>query len=352
MKRKLIPYFRVSSKAQKEEDTKNRQIDNFERAWPQLSINFDIFEKIPGAHGHDRYFIDEAFNLEKWDEATDFLKVMRHCQAGEVHAIFVSEADRLFRSRSNELRGRILDIIRDNRIEVITKSGVISENSIIMEFMSSLSAEDKRGILHKCHSGKITRLEREGRPPTGRSPFCFQWNKDAKKWSVVESEVQLFKSAVSLSIGKIFDSNIPKSVKAIVGIHPEGMNDKKVAETLSSLGFSKRPFCERIKLNQAKAAGKLTSGAIEVMFREDRYRGVLNFKMVSADLVGNQQDKKHAERKTYPVPVDRILEDSVWDELQSRRAARRRWLKYNQTHEYARIKIMKLVRKKPSGSKK
>lgn len=127
MKKRLAPYVRVSSKAQKDEDTKQRQIENFECAWrDHLSRDYDLFPKINGAKGCDRYFTDEAFNLETWNEDTDFVRLMYHCEVGDVQAIFVSEPDRLFRSRSNQLRGRILDIIQTHKIEVGTKTGKMS----------------------------------------------------------------------------------------------------------------------------------------------------------------------------------------------------------------------------------
>lgn len=335
MKKKMMAYVRVSSKAQKDEDTKQRQIENFEHAWgSNLHRDFDLFEKVPGVKGHARYFIDEAFNLETWDESTDFAQVMHHCETGDVGAIFVSEPDRLFRSRSNQLRGRILDIIQNHKIEVHTKTGKMSDNAILMELMASMSAEDKRGILRKCHDGKITRLVKEGRPPTGRSPFCYRWDKGTKTWSLVPQEVEFFRSAVSLSLGRVIHRDIPDKVKAFVEMNPSGMNDKTVAETLSGLGFSKRPFHERIKLNKPNCTGKLTSGAIEVMFRADRYRGFLEFKMVGTDFVGNLQKKTDEQRKPYLVPVDSILDEETWQELQSKRKARRKWAKHNQTHDY------------------
>lgn len=200
--------------------------------------------------------------------------------------------------------------------------------------MASMSAEDKRGILRKCHDGKITRLSKEGRPPTGKSPFCFQWDKEAKAWLLVPKEVEFLRSAVSLSLGKVIHSEVPDKVKTIVELNPNGMNDKTVAQTLSGLGFSKRSFHERIKLNKKNCTGKLTSGAIEVMFREDRYRGLLEFKMVGTEFVGNLQRKTDEQRKSFHVQVPQILTDEIWDELQEKRTARRKWAKYNQVHDY------------------
>lgn len=335
MKKKILVYIRVSSKAQKEEDTKQRQIENFEYSWANiLHRDYDLFERVPGVKANARYFIDEAFNLETWNENTDFAQVMYHCETGDVQAIFVSEPDRLFRSRSNQLRGRILDIIQNHKIEVHTKAGKMSDNAILMELMASMSAEDKRGILRKCHDGKITRLTKEGRPPTGKSPFCYHWDKETKTWSLVPEEVEFLLSAVSLSLGCVIHKDVPEKVKLAVSMNPSGMNDKTVAETMSGLGFSKRSFHERIKLNKPNCTGKLTSGAIEVLFREDRYRGFLEFKMVGTDFVGNLQKKTNEQRKSYLVPVDTILDDATWEELQSKRTGRRKWAKHNQVHDY------------------
>ena len=334
MKPKIAPFFRNSSKAQKDEETIYRQIDGFNLLWPQLSKTYDLFQRKPGGAIKDQYFVDEAFNLESWDETTSFHELMTLCEEGEIDAIYVSEGDRLLRSRSDALRGRITDIVRENSIKVITPTGEIP-NGVLMNITSAFGSEDKRAFMRKCHDAKITRLKEEGRPPTGRMPFCFHWDKRDKKWSLVHDEVVLFKSAVGLSIGKIFEE-MPEAVKSLVHLNPDGMTDKAVAESLSRLGFSKHPFYERINLNKlikSRANRELNSAAIEKMFREDRYRGFLEVSMLDSDVIGSK-NKKDCDRKTFKIVVPPVLSDEEWDHLQSKRSRRRKWAVRNQKHDY------------------
>lgn len=335
MKLKLAPFFRNSSQAQKDEETINRQIDGFEMAWPRLSKDFDLFQRNPGAETKGHYFIDEAFNLETWNEDTAFHELMVLCESGQIDAIYVSEGDRLFRSRSNALRGRILDIIRENKVQVITKSGEISQSGLAMEIISAVGAEDKRAFMRKCHDAKITRLKDEKRPPTGRMPFCFHWGKREKQWSLIKSEVVLLKCAVGLSIGKIFDE-MPEEIQSLVHLNPDGMNDKQVARALSQLGFSKVSFYERINLSKmlkSRVNHDLTFSAIEKMFRDDNYRGFLEFSLLDSNAIGSK-NKKPSDWTKFRIEVPRVLEDEDWALLQNKRSSRRRWAKRNQKHDY------------------
>lgn len=334
MKPKIAPYFRNSSKAQKDEETIYRQIDGFNLLWPELSKTYDLFQRYPGKETKGQYFVDEAFNLETWDETTSFHELMMLCESGEIDAIYVSEGDRLFRSRSNALRGRILDILRDNGVKTITKTGEIP-NGLLIDITSAVGAEDKRAFMRKCHDAKITRLKEEGRPPTGRMPFCFHWDKREKKWSLVHDEVILFKIAVGLSIGKVFEDT-PEAAQSLVHLNPDGMTDKAVAESLSRLGFSKHPFYERINLNKlvkSRASRELNSAAVEKMFREDRYRGFLEVSMLDSNVIGSK-NKKDSDRKPFRISVPRVLSDEDWETLQSKRSRRRKWAVRNQKHDY------------------
>lgn len=335
MKLKLAPFFRNSSQAQKDEETINRQIDGFELMWERLSKDFNLFQRRPGEGRKAQYFIDEAFNLETWNEETSFHELMILCEAGEINAIYVSEGDRLFRSRSNALRGRILDIIRENKIQIITKSGEISQSSLAMEIISAVGAEDKRAFMRKCHDAKITRLKDEKRPPTGKMPFCLHWDKREKKWSLVENEVALLRCAVGLSIGKVFDE-MPQELQGVVHLNPDGLNDKQVAKELSRLGFSKQSFYKRINLSKfliKRTNSDMNSSAIEKMFRDDNYRGFLRFSLLDSNAIGSKH-KQPSDWKTYRIEVPRVLSDEDWDQLQAKRSSRRKWAKRNQKHDY------------------
>lgn len=334
MKPKLIPYFRNSSRAQKDEETIYRQIDGFELRWPELSNTYDLYKRVPGGDMRDQYFIDEAFNLETWDETKEFHELMCLCREREIGAIWVSEDNRLFRSTSSELKGRIIDTVRNNNVKVLDKNGEV-QPGLLMEIRSAMGTEDKRAFMTKCHEAKITRLNKDGRPPTGRMPFCFHWDKRAQEWSLVDEEVKLLKCAVGLSIGKVCDE-MSEEVKALVYLHPDGMNDRKIAEELSNLGFSKHSFYERINLSHMmrnRASRDLKTSAIEKMFREDRYRGVLEVSMLNPNAVGVPL-KKASDRRLYKIKVPPVLSDDEWELLQSKRRARRKWAIHNLKHEY------------------
>lgn len=183
MKPKIAPYFRVSTQGQKEDDTVQRQIMTFELQRGVLSKSFDLYERMPGANQGDNYFKDEGYNLEEWKSDTDFHRLMTAIQTEQIDAIYVDEENHLFRARSREFRGRVLDLIEQNGVRVVTKNGEVSTGSLAMEIVSAVGADDKRALLRKCHEAKIARLQAEGRPPTGRAPFGLNWNKKEKNGS-------------------------------------------------------------------------------------------------------------------------------------------------------------------------
>ncbi|MBX3016852.1 MAG: hypothetical protein KF767_03100 [Bdellovibrionaceae bacterium] len=106
---------------------------------------------------------------------------------------------------------------------------------------------------------------------------------------------------------------MPDEIKGIVTLHPEGLNDTGVAKTLADHGLSKKSFYHRVAQGRAKS-DVLSRGAVEKMFREDDYRGTLNFYMKYTDQVGNPRyasiPKEKKEKISVSVP--RILSDDVW----------------------------------------
>jgi hypothetical protein len=89
---KLAPYIRVSSQNQKNEETIYRQVDIFKQAWEKkLSSDFELLPRfyfLDQSKEENRYFIDEAYNLETWDAESACHDLMVRCQRGEVQAIF------------------------------------------------------------------------------------------------------------------------------------------------------------------------------------------------------------------------------------------------------------------------
>ena len=58
----------------------------------------------------------------------------------------------------------------------MTKTDVVSEG-MALSLLSTIGAEDKKLIMLKCQEGKITRAERENRPPRGKIPFGYNFIK-------------------------------------------------------------------------------------------------------------------------------------------------------------------------------
>ncbi|MFV8256655.1 recombinase family protein [Bdellovibrio bacteriovorus] len=327
MKPKLVTYFRVSTQGQKEDDTIQRQIMTFELQWTVLSKSFELYERVPGGRQEDHYFKDEGYNLEEWKVDTDFHRLMMLIQTECVDAIYVDEENRLFRARSREFRGRVLDLIEQNGVRVITKNGEVSTGSLAMEIVSAVGADDKRAMLRKCHEAKITRLASEGRPPTGRAPFGLHWNKKEKRWELVPEEAHIIRCAVGLSIGKIYE-DMPDGMKGLIELRPGGLPDKEVAQALTNAGFTKR-------ITTRSISHGIDYSGVKAIFASDTYRGKIIFKLKKADQVGNPKFKNGKEQRlSYEVSVPRILSDEDWDNLCFKRNQRRKWAKRNVQHEY------------------
>lgn len=122
---KLAAYFRVSSLTQKNEETIHRQIENFHSAWERLRGEYDLVERfvfLDQSQNENRFFVDQGYNLETWSQDTACHDLMSRCRRGEIQAIFVSELDRLCRSRSAELRGRIKDTLEAHEVKISVMS--------------------------------------------------------------------------------------------------------------------------------------------------------------------------------------------------------------------------------------
>ncbi len=78
-KLKLAFYGRVSGNTQKNENTIERQIMDFEEAEPKLSQDYEIIYREPTAASPapaTKFFLDNGFNFEKWDDSTAIAELM------------------------------------------------------------------------------------------------------------------------------------------------------------------------------------------------------------------------------------------------------------------------------------
>ena len=339
-KLRLAPYFRVSSQTQKTEDTIQRQIDNFDQASDALLADYAFVPRFVSGNQSDpktRFFIDDGYNLEQWDEATALHDLLSRCKRGEIDAVWVSETDRLGRSRSAELRGRIQDVLRDHDIRVLTKNGEIPLG-LLFEITSSIGAADKRAFMLKLQEAKILRAEREGRPPSGKNPFGFERVKITQKWEIVKSERCVILSAIGLMIGKVF-SEMPPAIVALAQAHPEGLPDPQIAEALNATGFSLEAYYRRNNYGrflEKNPTGKIPTGFMSTLIRDDRYRGAYSVYLKDPRLVG-RADSKNMDRdkkRCIIIPMPRILSDEDWTELRARRASRQVRAERNVVHDY------------------
>lgn len=332
-KLKLAPYFRVSGSAQADAETIQRQIDNFSERKDKLNEKFDIVYRFEDTK---HYFIDEPYNLEEWDESTAFYDLIDHIKRNEVHAVWVSETDRLFRSRAREMTGKILDTFENYNTRIITKNGEVPLG-VFLDFTSAVDVDDKKRIMKKLQEGKQTRTKNEGRPVNGKIPFGFTYDYRASSWSLVPDEVKIIKSALGLSIGKVFQE-MPDEIKSIVMKNPDGLHDKQVAQVLTSVGFTKESYFKRTNfIRHAKAMRpEFTGASVENTFRKDRYRGVIEYRLKEPHQVGHPLYKKmkREDKKPTLVKVPRIIDDVDWELFLKKRQSRRKLSKKNLKHEY------------------
>ncbi len=340
-KLKLAPYFRVSSQTQKNEETIHRQIENFNNNWGRLKSEYQILTRFPfldQKQPGNRYFIDEGYNLETWNEDSACHDLMSRCKRGEVNAIFVSELDRLCRSRSAELRGRIKDILEARDVKVITKTGEVPPG-ILFELLSSVSAEDKRAIMLKCQEGKITWCEREGRPPSGKIPYGYDWDRFTRKWTVVLEEVTVIRCALGLVIGKVFE-DMPSEIAALARAHPLGLPTPDVVRALNMAGYNMKAYYHRNHLRRSleiNPTGTMRNGFISAIFQDDRYRGNYVVWLKEPRQIGREEFKDLARemKRKIVIKVPRIIDsDDDWKELKARRLSRKVHAKRNVNHPY------------------
>jgi len=340
-KPRLAAFFRTSSNGQEREDTIRRQFDNFQSAWEQqLSERYELVPRFSNSRSTDPaqiHFADDGYNLEEWDKTTAFHDLMSRCQMREIDVIWMSEIDRIGRSRSNELRGKIQDILQRSEVKVLTKNGEIP-SGILFSLLSSIGAEDKRAIMLKCQEGKITRAERDGRPPSGKIPFGYHFKKSTNMWTVVPEEARMIRSMAALMTGKILP-DIPPSIHAVVHAHPQGLPDVQLVDVLNAAGFSLIEYYDRNGFGRylkKNPTGKIKKSFMDNLIRDDRYRGSYEICLREPKQVGHPDFKgmDRDKKRKIILNLPRILPDEIWPELRQKRASRQNRSRRNVRHEY------------------
>ena len=339
-KPRLAAYFRTSSSGQEREETIVRQYDSFARWWDHHSDQYELVTRFPKPRSKDPaqiHFADPGYNLEEWDSTKAFHELMSRAQKREVEVIWTTEIDRISRSRSNEFRGKILDIFQRADTRILTRNGEVPPG-ILLSLLSSIGAEDKRAIMFKCQEGKITRLERDGRPPSGKIPFGYNFNKRTNIWTVVDDEAVAIRSVASLMTGKLLP-DLPPMIQAMVQAHPTGLTAAEIVGILNSAGFSLLKYYDRnnySKWLKKNPTGHIREGFIDNLVRDDRYRGSYSIFLRDPKQVGHPDCKGMAreKKKEFKIKLPPILTNEIWEKMEEARAGRAMNSRRNVQHDY------------------
>lgn len=322
----LAVYCRVSSEEQTTGGNIHRQIEQAAIEIQRLGLIADgatLIQRCDGVLLSDRYFIDEAYNLEEIKEGTAFFELLERCRSGEINAIYVDSHDRIFRSRSNAVKGQIMDFLEDNEITIFTPSGPVQQG-LVLQIMAAMGSEDKKQTLRKLHVGKKIKVQREGRPPNGRAFWGYAFDKTTNNWSTVESEAKVVRWAAAMACGNTLD-DMPESLKIVVESNPSGVSDKDVVAALDCAGINLISYFKRMNLRDAERrnpTGKLPRNFLTNIYRDGRYTGQHIYYLKPVASVG-KRNSKEVKRDSFPIKIPVIVSSEDWDrakEARSRRA--------------------------------
>jgi DNA invertase Pin-like site-specific DNA recombinase len=127
--------------------------------------------------------------LEKRD---GFARLMRDAEAKRFDILVVVDVNRLTRTSSIEERAQIIGPFQRLGISIATPSGgVLDLRSFIGEFWVTIqalvAAEEQRKRIDAIKRGK-QRVIREGKKPSGPTPYGYHYSKDTKAITIVEHE--------------------------------------------------------------------------------------------------------------------------------------------------------------------
>ncbi len=353
-------YTRVSSDQQEQEQTIGRQFELAEEALDR-NEEFQLVPKVAGAKAKNPYkafFVDEAYNLEEWDDSSELTELFSRIERGEINAIFVSEANRVFRSRSRVLRGKILDFFEAYEVRLFDKTGEVHPG-LAMDIQSILGAEDKKATCQKLHEGKFYWTKKEGRPPSGRTPLGYEYDRFEKEWRVVPDEAKMIRWIAALATGTV-EPDLPLNFRDAIEKNPRGFAAWEIAQLINQTDFTVTNYYRRNglrKLAQRNPLGKISESVVNTILKREQYAtGTHFYKFKETKTVGKNLvlRKPGAALRRVKVELPKLIDPQVYEMIRASRYGRSvkatRNLKYDyllkdilhcsecQTALYARVK--------------
>lgn len=345
---KLLVYCRVSSQEQRKNETIERQLERIPVELKRLGLlkedggQYEIYSRSPLRDERDPrkvYFVDDGFNLESIPEDTALFEAIQLIKAGEIHGIFVDTIDRLLRSRSAEIRGRIQDLLERYEVKVLNYYGEVPRG-ILLEIISAFGSEDKKAIGRKLQGGKILKTKNLGAPASGCPPYGYDWDKRKKEWRIVEDEARVLRWIVAATAGNTC-MDLPESLRILVDQRPDGVPDPQLIVALKDLGINKLGFYERCNRQQyikRNPTGEITRNWIHGLLRENHYCGIKRYFYRDPSLVGRGKIDR-AKKEEVIVNLPPILTQAQWDAAQVARNKRARLHGKHVKHQYLLEKI-------------
>ncbi|MDA2924392.1 recombinase family protein [Acidobacteria bacterium AH-259-L09] len=181
--RKVAIYCRVSSDAQREKQTIDSQISTLTDYASQQDYAYELYK-------------DDGYSAETIQERPAFKQLLGDAQKQLFDGILVVEHNRVTRTDNDEEEGRILMILKQNNVRLISPhEGILDLNNPIFRLMAKFkfwaSAEERAEIIRKTKRGKLEGL-RKGKWTIGRIPFGYRYEKETAQWSFHPEESKLF----------------------------------------------------------------------------------------------------------------------------------------------------------------
>lgn len=332
-------FCRTSSLQQEQEKNVGRQ---FEIIAEVLNRNpqFHLVPKCANAKStdpHRAFFVDEAYNLEEWNEEKELAELFNRIRMGEINAIVVAESNRIFRARLRAVTAKILDFFDEYNVRLFDKAGEFHPG-IAMDIQSILGAEDKKALMHKLHEGKYYRAKEEGRPPSGKTPFGYLYDGWGKKWSTLEDESRAIRWTAALATGNRIDG-LPAFLETEIEESPLGLTSPEIARCLNQAGLCVTEFYKRNGLKKfmgKNPLGQFSGTMIDTILKQDSYAtGEICYSFKETAAVGRNRDFRGSRKKrkvVVKVPV--IIEPELYKKVRERRNGRAVKATRNLKHDY------------------
>jgi DNA invertase Pin-like site-specific DNA recombinase len=341
---RIARYVRVSTDDQKKNETIEAQISQIPKEMERLRLlkqhggEYELFMRNPSVTDpslREGFFCDDGFNLESLDGDHQIKELLNLIRNEMVDAIFVDTSNRLLRSRKAEIRGHITDLLSEYDVKLFDYSGELSQGAI-MEIVSCLNADDKKKIGRRTQNGKIRIAKNYNAPTAGVLGFGYEWDKNIKKWSVVEEEAKWIRWTAHLSAGRPCD-DMPEGLAKLLPFHPCGVPDSKIVAACNAHGFSMLPYYERTKQRDRIAKnplGRMKATWLTSKFKEDRYSGKLTYHFKDINQVGKMRKISNEQKEKVVITRPPILSQELADILKKKRVQRANVFGKGNVHEY------------------